>query len=332
MHLTNKLILFFSAVALFSCSKKKLDPIEIKTPSLDYLQKISNTWENTLDLNLILKEVDKNGTIWGTNKNYKESTDELFKLQNGKEEIVRISNLKLGVINDIKEFNNSIWIATSSGIYNINGKDTLKYDVSTLSEENSIKSFYVFDNQLYCINDNSIFINENNNWVLVGSMQNEKFIDFVVTENMIYIIEENAVLQFDGTFKKVTSQVKNSDFTKIKIDSKGIIWISNWWGMVKFTKNSFEFFNSDTLKEFPSAGLKNFVIDERDIIWIAWGKHGVLAFDNGNVLYHFDKSNSNIVSDNANNIILRDNILYVSFFNYSESNSLVQAISKIKLY
>jgi hypothetical protein len=304
--------------------------IETNKPKSADLQKLSNAWENITGLNLQINEVDKNGIIWG--RKYKnELTDDLVKYQNGAEIFVNISKLQSKKINDIKEFNNSIWIGTSNGLYNIDGKDTLTYNLSNLEIENNVKSFNSFENQLYCLTTNSIFKFENNKWLKLASNPKEKFIDFVVIKDFIYIVTGNSILKYDGTFRKFTSTETYTSFEKIKIDSKGIIWISNWWGMVKFENDRFIVYNSNSIKDFPRAGLMNFIIDRQDIIWMAWGKHGVLAFDNGSIINNFETTNSNIISDNADNIIIKNNNLYVGCFKYLSENLPRYAISKLKI-
>lgn len=303
--------------------------IEINKPNSADLQKLSNSWENIKGLNIQIKEVDKNGIIWG--RKYKnEQTDVLVKYQNGAGKVVNISKLQSKKINDITEFNNSIWIGTSNGLFNIDGEDTLTYNLSNLEIENNVKSFNSFENQLYCLTTNSIFKFENNKWLKLVSNPTEKLIDFVVVQDFIYIITENSILEYNGTFKKFTSTETYASFEKIKIDSKGIIWISNWWGMVKFENDRFIFYNSKSIKNFPDTGLENFIIDKHDIIWMAWGKHGVLTFDNGSIINNFNTINSNIISDNTDNIILKNNILYVGCFKYLGENLPRYAISKLR--
>lgn len=172
--------------------------IKVSKPSSSDLQKMSNKWENTRDLNFKMINLDVNGNIWCANNKYG-GFAELVKIQNGKEIIIDFSKFQAQQINNILEFDHSIWVGTTNGIINISGKDTTKYNLPN----NDIKSLRIFDNQLFCSTTTSIYKLENFKWTLLATNQNEVFIDFVVTTNNIYLITAKSLLKYDGTFKKV---------------------------------------------------------------------------------------------------------------------------------
>lgn len=303
--------------------------VKISKPSASDLQKMSNKWENTRNLNFEMLDLDADGNIWCANNKYDGLAD-LIKIQNGKEIIINFSKYKAKQITDILEFDHSIWVGTTNGIINISGKDTTKYDLPN----NNIRSLYVFDNQIFCSTINSIYKLENSKWTLLATNQNEVFIDFIVTTNYIYIITEKSLLKYDGTFKKVNHSLKYTGFETIKIDSQGRIWISHWSGIAKFENDNdnFTYFDYSTVTGMPDSGLDNFIIDKYDNIWMAWGKHGVVVFQNGAILHTFNKQNSNIISDNTSNMILKDNIIAVACFDYRGLGSpTYMGVSKLKI-
>lgn len=118
--------------------------VNISKPSSSDLHKMSNKWENTRNLNFEMIDLDENVNIWSAKHTYNGFAD-LVKIQNGKEIIIDFSKFKVKQITDITEFDNSIWVGTTNEIINISGKDTIKYDLSN----NDIRSFYVFENQLF---------------------------------------------------------------------------------------------------------------------------------------------------------------------------------------
>lgn len=301
--------------------------VKVSKPSSSDLQKMSNKWENTRDLKFEMINLDVNGNIWCANNKY-EGFAELIKIQNGKEIIIDFSKFQAKQINDILEFDHSIWVGTTNGIINISGKDTTKYNLPN----NDIKSLHVFDNQLFCSTTTSIYKLENSKWTLLATNQNEVFIDFVVTTNYIYIITAKSLLKYDGTFKKVNHSLKYSDFETIKIDSQGAIWISHWSGIVKFENDNFTYFDYSTVTGMPDSGLDSFIIDKYDNIWMAWKKHGVVVFQNGAILHTFNKQNSNIISDNTSNIVMKDNMIAVACFDYRGlSLPTYMGVSKLKI-
>ena len=300
-----------------------------KPTSLD-LAELSNKWENQTGLNLNILEVENNGIIWGR-KYVNSEMDNLLKLDGTKEALVHISKLPLRKINTIHEFDDSIWIGTSAGIVNINGPDTLIYNLSNLAIENNIKSFCVFNNQLYSLTSNSVFKFENSNWTRIVSNQSEDFIDFSISNNVIFFITKNSILEYDGKFRKFTTTEEYSSFDHIKIDSRNKIWISNWWGLIKFENEEFTFYTDAKIDGFPNAGLLNFIIDDQGMVWTVWGKHGVIVFDDESVVYNFTTGSSNLASPAGINIILRNNTIFAGLFYYQGQNFPNSAIARLKL-
>lgn len=82
----------------------------------------------------------------------------------------------------------------------------------------------------------------------------------------------------------------------------------------------------------PDSGLDSFIIDKYDNIWMAWGKHGVIVFHNGAILHTFNKQNSNIISDNTSNVVLKDNIIAIACFDYRGLGfPTYMGVSKLKI-
>jgi hypothetical protein len=306
--------------------------ITANKPTRADLDNIRGGWKNIAELRLELKAVDHTGVIWG--EATQAGVGYLAKFENGKEYMINMGKSKVPVasINDMVEFENGIWGATAKGIFTISGKDTLVFNPSNSSLDTYIvKALDVFDNELYCLTETSIYKLDKMRWVKIASIENDKFRDFKVTKGVIYLVSDEFLYTYNKSFEKYTKQGATS-FERINVDSKGIVWISNWWGMIKFENKTFTEYSYRTISDFPSAGLMNFIIAKDDIIWMAWGKHGVVVFDEGHILFNFTNGNSKLGSDNTNNIIYKDNTIYVGVFNYSFNLDKPNGVDKLELY
>jgi adenylate cyclase len=225
-----------------SCAKKSKDKIAIGTHndgiiilnSKGYLDK-SYSFESGLyssEINNIY--IDKNEDCW-LSTNYgislldQRSAISYFNEYNGLS----------GVINDIIEYNNLLYIATSQGLYSYNEKENELLLIP--GKEYYVYNLFLFNNELYCSTEKGVFKQTNNNWMLfydaiwlfAKQSETNKEVLLVANQNGFFIYK---------TFEKQLYRLFSlssitKDINSITEDKKSI-WVgTNYNGVYKIGYN-----------------------------------------------------------------------------------------------
>ncbi|WP_428659290.1 DUF5018 domain-containing protein [Runella sp.] len=297
-------------------------------PTKDDIAKLSNQWENILPMRLDLREVTANGAFWGiiSSPGYYLST-----YQNGKEYVFnkpgsKIPTQKMG---NIVELDNTVWVNSTAGLIAITAGDT-----TLLNSKNSDIAFEnagflkVLDNSLYCSVNASLYKLVQGKWQKVLTVSDGTILNFTQYKGVFYLNTTAFLYKYDGTFEKFTKPVTTGSISShIDISATGTVWISDWSNLTKFKNGVFQRFSSENTAGFPPSGMQNFVIDNNEMVWMAWGKHGIVVFEGDKIVHNFLKTNSSLLTDNFGYIVLKNNIVYVGF--YSTNSNL--AVAKLKL-
>lgn len=119
-------------------------------------------------------------------------------------------------------------------------------------------------------------------------------------------------------------------YAKLKADNKGTIWVSEWSSLYKFDNGIFKEYSNRTIPGLPGAGMSNFIIDQYNLIWMAWGKAGLTVLGDGKLIHHFTTANANFLSDVTTDIIYNGHNIYLGQFVYPAANSLYHGFSSLK--
>jgi hypothetical protein len=217
------------------------------------LEKLSSKWINSYTTNIKISDLDSKDTFWGTVQVDLGSNFELkslSKFQKNTDYLIGSEKSKFPFYNvlDIVIFNDKVWLGTESGIFSIKENDTTKYEQFgkkiSLVHVNKIR---IINNELYCLAKGAIISNkisyfseifkfENDIWKSIAVFEDDKVIDFNIFKNNLYLLKDKDVIIYDLSNNNFVIHSKNgqNNFEQIEIDTKGGIWIRNWWGLVKY--------------------------------------------------------------------------------------------------
>ncbi len=226
------------------------------------------------------------------------------------------------------KYNNELIAATDKGLFSFDGTTWNSY--ATYSTP--VLDLGLLNNKLIVLLDKSLNSYDGINDKIIYSTTDKSLRKLEVTKDEIFLIASNM-----GTVKinNNNSEVLlpngpiNNSFESLAVDKNGALWVGTGKdvfgeGFMKFEKNFWTNYNTDTMPELPNNNYHNVSADDYQVYLSNWGRG--LTIEEDGAFSYFNASNSELVGipGSPNYVVImnaqRDNNGDLWFFNHASND------------